>query len=467
LHRSVPARLILPFVNTPPLIDLLMLIALLPLWWALGVDQLIWLAAAPYVALRLLIGQRGRVRLPMPLRWLALFIGVQFVSLFFIAEAERYITFVRTTGAYIAAWCVALVIVNTVDTARKVRLVIGVLVGTLIVVALLGLLGIVGVWRPQFTAPIALLIPDSLENTDYGANLVVRKLGGESWFTLLGSYYRLAGTFFYPTTYAAALLMIIPLALLSFWTARSLLSWGLLGAALLLFAVNLLYTTGRLAMVGVVAGGAYFVLFASRWRTLSRMTAVALLALVIGALLVWMWQEGELPGAIIEPLDELVFARGAGSVNDRGNIYAETLTSALERPLFGWGTERDLPTLGDFPAGSHSYYLGVLYKYGGVGLLIFACMGASIWHSTRPPRTRSATGDARSLVRLLWYGRWLLIGLVVNAVTEIFDLDTSVLMLTWTIIALLICARWIVERRSDSPAFAPALPAVRAADYPL
>lgn len=453
---STPRTLVLPFVNTPPLVDALIMIVLVPVWWALGFDQLIWLAAGPYIALRLVIGQGGRVRVPPALRLLALFIGCQIVSALFIVETERYITFIRTTGAYVAAFCFALVIVNTVTTPRHVRLVVGVVLCAMIMAAIFGLLAIVGVWRPFYSAPTTFIFPDSLENTSYGANLVARRLGEPAWFSWFGNYFRVTSFFLHPTLYAIALLMIVPLAIRAFWSARTLPGRAVWLVTLGVLAVNLLFTTGRLAWIGLAVGAVYYVLLFSPWRTLGRIFAIGGCILAIGVVAAAAWEDGGIPAGIVDPVDDLLFARGGGSVVNRSDVYVQTLTNWTQRPLLGWGSERDLITLRQYPAGSHSYYLGVLYRFGIVGAGVFIAMGIAVWRGTRPPNRRSPVPaddqrrDIRAMAGLLSYGRWIMVGLLVNAITEVIDLDTMLLVLMWVIIAVLLCARTLVEAAFDA-----------------
>lgn len=451
-HTASPV--ILPFINTPPLVDVVLMFTLMPVWWALGLDQLVWLAAAPYIALRLIIQRRGRIRVPLPLRLLAVFIAIQAISALFIVEGERYITFIRTFGAYVAAFSIALVLVNTLTSPRHIRLILGVLVFSLIVAAILGLIAMLGIWRPTFTAPIALILPDRLENTAYGYNLIARRLGSMAWFSWFGGYFRVKSIFLYPTMYAAALIIILPLIVMYFWGARTIVRRAAWGAVTVLLGVNLLVTTGRTAWIGLIAGALFFVVVLSRWRSWGRVLFASACLLAISALAVLTWEEQGIPSALTEPVTDLLFARGDGSVLNRSAIYAETLTNWTRRPLFGWGTERDLPTLANYPAGSHSYYLGMLYRFGAIGMALFGVMVVSLWRATRPiPLARLPnTPESRELGRLLAYGRWIMIGVAVNAFTEVLDLDTTLLVLLWALAAVLICARHLA---AGTPATQP------------
>ncbi len=446
-------RLILPFVNTQPLLDVVLLLVLLPVWWALGVDQFIWMAGGVWAALKMSVLKQGRIRLPATLILLACFLGAQLISALFIVEPTRYITFARTFGAYVAAFCIALVLVNEVQSVRQIKLVLRTLIGVMALMAVLGFLAEIRVFRPVYTAPFALVLPASLKNTDYGTFLTLRHMGNSTWFSLFGNYYRLSVFFLYPTGYAPALMFTIPLALFAFWRANRFAKLFWIGL-LALLGFNLAFTTGRVAIVALILGGAYFAWTAwsaSRWRAISHLLVVTIAVAFAIGLIGWVVGEGQLPSAIPTLYEDFVLARGAGSLNDRTDIYTATIENAVERPVFGWGTERDLPTLTLYPAGSHDYYLAVIYKYGIVGLMIFAALWIILWRETRPPSSGANSPESRYLARLLRYGRWVIVGTLVNGLAEVLDLDTTVLVFLWIIIALLICARrqynliWAIE----------------------
>jgi O-antigen ligase len=422
-------------------------LVLLPVWWALALDQFIWMLVGPLVLLKVLIRNRWKLMLPRVHLLLLLFLASQLISAFFIVENERYITFARTFGAYIAAFCISLVLVQEIKSRRDVNLVLGVLLGVVGLAACLGLVASAGLVRPTFTAVLAEILPESLLRTNYGANLVNRQFGMVSWFSLFGEYYRLRSFFLYPTMYAAVLAFIIPFA--AFYALTSW-RWRIIRVAMLLllalFVFNLLFTTGRIAMVALAGGFLLFLVKTSRFRILLRMLILCggILALTVTAVVIW--EQNELPLIASQSLNDFLLARGPGSFEDRTAIYRITLENVGERPVFGWGTERDVPPLYLYPAGSHSYYLGVLYKHGLVGLSIFVVMLWSLWRTTAPPKDGTRlTSDDRDCIWLLWYGRWAIISVLVIASTEVLDLDTTTLVFFWIIVGVLVSTRRLLR----------------------
>ena len=66
-----------------------------------------------------------------------------------------------------------------------------------------------------------------------------------------------------------------------------------------------------------------------------------------------------------------VTARGVGSAVDRTHIAKATISGIMEKPFFGWGTQRSVIAGLPYPAGSHNTYLGVAYKFGLAGVSSF------------------------------------------------------------------------------------------------
>lgn len=75
-------------------------------------------------------------------------------------------------------------------------------------------------------------------------------------------------------------------------------------------------------------------------------------------------------GKILQIVDRILNMR-EGSNDMRMQIYTQSITTMLERsPVIGIGI-KDM--LGDYPLGSHSTYIGVFYKAGILGGLIYLC----------------------------------------------------------------------------------------------
>jgi len=430
-------------VDHSPITDVGLLVVLLPLWWALGIEQFVWPLGFGLIAIRVLL-RNGTFIAVGPLKWALAFIAVHAVSLLFIVENFRIITFGRNLGAYVAVLCLLFIITNCVEEWRQVRFLLGCLVAAVGVSALLGALGIVSGVPLRFTSLMGHLMPHSVAATDYGGNIARRSTGHYAWFVLTGDYFRVTGLFMYATLYASALIVMLPVLFFLTTTTRRTVTKVGLGLLVLLFLLNLAGTTARVAGISFLVGSAYFLLFASERRLIYRTGAVAA---VIGAMLLGIatYEEWRREAQIVEAV---VFARGTGSYDHRTAVYRETLAGFTARPFFGWGTERDVRGL-RYPAGSHSHYLGILYKQGLVGLLLFLGLWASLWRSTKP--TLHQARDDPDLVEIgsfLRYGRWILVAVLVNATTDVLDLDATTFAFMWVIFACLIAARRLYDERT-------------------
>jgi O-antigen ligase len=125
-----------------------------------------------------------------------------------------------------------------------------------------------------------------------------------------------------------------------------------------------------------------------------------------------------------------------GSTISRGVLYRITLAEAVKKPVLGHGFK---PRVEDspLPVGSHSTYIGVLYKTGFLGLLILGAFWLAVlrtWWRQRPRWPANETlrhlwtfGGVALLAGLIWmfaedldaqpiasYLYFILIGLIIS-----------------------------------------------------
>ena len=435
-----PRRLVLPFLETDPLFDVRWAVILLPVWWWLGVEQFIWPAIFGLAALKMLHLQRWQLRLNGPLRWFALFLVIIAISGLFIVEAERWLTFWRNFGAFAGGFLLLLIVSNRARTWPAIERLLDAALLAVLIAGTVGLLGVLGVWRPTFLSLAGRVMPEAVLATSYGRAIAFRALGEFGWFTGLELFYRLNSFFLFSNHYSSALVYAIPFL---FYKLTRCHGWRrvlvVLGIVLLL--INLVYTTGRVALLSLLGGALLFVVFYSlRQRAIKVLGALALaaaiwlLALAATVELAAPGPGSGLIGGAIEAVDAFVFARGEGSYTSRFGVYEATIAGFLERPLFGWGTERDVEGL-DLPAGSHSEYFAALYRQGLLGLLSLLGLYWSVWRTTQPIGPPAQPAGA-----LLRYGRWFFVTAVVNSLLNDPNVDTTTFVLLWLFIALLVAA---------------------------
>jgi O-antigen ligase len=444
-EQAPRSRLRIPFLTTTPLTDVGLLFMLLPLWWAVGLDQLIWAPALFAIAGKLVLTRGWRLSYPAVLKWLALFVVAQLISALFIDQAFRYMTFLRTLSAYISAMLLVIILVNSIERWQDIDYLLKSILVMMGSAALVGYLGFTFLWRPSFTTPLGTLLENVLPNSMYTSRLMDNTIGGYN--RLFGVvYFRARSLFMFGTMYSTALAISVPILLFLLRNERGkprrILLWIVLG----LVVLNQLSSGGRVALVSCLFGG---LIFAQPWKHIMRMprwlkvTAVAVILLGGGVLLTPPGQQ-----LFNSAMRSAVYAR-QGSIGARTRIYQDSIAGIERRPIFGFGTERDREVkAAKLPTGSHSYYLGVLYKHGIVGLICFLGLWWTLWRDTRPPREREGAESelqrrARNLLRL---GRWIMIALLINSITDVLDLDMLLMMVMWGVFVALLMARTLYER---------------------
>lgn len=443
-------RLTLPFLDSDPLVDIQWAILLLPLWWWLGIEQFIWPVLFAVATIKVLAIQKFRLLAPRPLRWFALFMVAVFISGMFVEDAARMLTYVRNLGAFAGGFLALLVISNRARSWRGIDMLLNTVLAIMFVAGLAGLLAVMGVWRPQLQSLAGQLLPDSIATTGYGQVIVARAFGQRNWFIGLGEYYRLRSFFLFSNHYSSALIYVLPFFFMRAGQTRGLKKW-LFGLIIVMLLVNLVYTTGRVATLSLLAGALYFAVFHSLSRRIIRV--LLSLALTGALLLVLLTTTVELSTSRIEQgllnrtaeaVEAFTFARGPGSFTNRFGVYEATISGFLERPFFGWGTERDVEGL-EIPAGSHSEYLAALYRQGILGLIALVGLLISTWRASRPPKGAAAVGPAGTFLR---YGRWFFVASLINSIMTDPTVDSTTYVFLWVLLALLIAANRLIRHEN-------------------
>lgn len=367
----------------PPL--LLALLLAVPGLWRLGLDQAAWIAIGLALGALTLHAQPRR-RLVLLAAW---FVLVLAISGLLGAQGYRWITFARELGiavTFFAAMLGASVLSASDRTARYV------VIGLAFVVAVSSVASLVAYVSESlflFRTPIGSLVPEQIAATRLGEiSLISRALGTSDYF-LGSSFVRPQGLFLFATSQAVAIAVFTPILLAAAaWYPA--LRWWFVATAVVAVAA-LIATTTRVPIVALPASLAAVALV--RWGArggLARLSAHRRLVasglaavLLVSTVLVMAGAAG--------PLIEVLSTRSLGS---RSALYAETLEGWTMRPVLGWGTEidvggpdvsggsapgpdeLDVDVRGLPPLGSHSQYLGVLFKQGLAGFAIFAAIVA-------------------------------------------------------------------------------------------
>jgi O-antigen ligase len=458
------------------------LIALIPVLWVLGLDQLAWILAGVFLGMYAIA---ARVAPRALLALSATFIALAILSGVLSAHGVRWASLARDLAIAIAFFAALFGIVALVSTTRTVRwVVLGVTIA-LTASSLLSLLAFALQDPFRFTTPIAPLVPDWIAETVLGATSLVSRTLGTSSYLLGHIFLRPNGLFLFSTSQAVAIAAFLPVMASAAVTYSGWRRW-MIGAVAINVA-GLLVTTTRASILGLVFGLA-LVWFIRRWLIgyvrieipLNRRSAPILLG-VVAALAI-----GAVAIGATKPLMDFVAARSGDS---RTSLYEATIDWWKEKPILGWGTAVDnvatpapsasaaasptprptpratpRPTPRPTPAptprpltpeelpplGSHSQYLAVLFKQGLVGSLVFAAilvlMLRYAWRLLRHPRPGSDLVVAAFVTSLL------------AGVTEEFWLDPGAALAVAVVWGLVVAAGRAQPGRSGAEVVPAVLP---------
>lgn len=417
----------------------------LPLWWLLGIEQFVW----PLVGM-IAIAVHRRVSFAKQVKYLTLFVLLQLLSALFITEPYRYLTFARTWAANVGALFFFALLISAIRSIQDIRFLVRSITISMIFAGIVGLLAMAGVWRSPIISLLSSVLPESIGDTTYGQRLVYRTLGSSGYFVLLGNYFRINSFWLYATTYATTIVAVLPLVIWAVQHEQRLYKW-LHVIAILFLVVNLIFTTGRSAILGFTLGLLFFLLRNVKKSSFAKAIALILLLflLIAGSIGILALQDTpdyrSLESSNNKIVSLLLMARGEGSFIDRVKIYQSTIAGFWQRPILGWGTERDIPGL-PYPAGSHSYYLGVLYRYGLVGLLAMLIVVWSCWKELSWLRIPVHGPNVALVSSLQKYVQWSLTAVLINGFTDAWDLDSVTFVLIWVVLGVGISAGYIVRR---------------------
>lgn len=339
---------------------LVILIWSIPLLWVLGGERLLFPVLIVIATLQFgpWDGRAHRAQL-----WLGAFLVAYLLSFVQVSTAERYITFAWDFVIYASVFLVINNIlrasVSLEDIERMLRTLVLV---SLFFHALALTYFIFGDWK--FETIIGKFLPAALRNTQVGHKIAVHGVGRELYF--LGLNTRLASVFMSSMQYAAATLLVTPLALFFFIVGhgKDKLIYGLAFIACLL---GLFFSQGRTAMI-ITSAVIPALIACSGLYGIGLLSNRTVIFASIG-LGVWFAVSAVafLPYAL-ELFDFYFVQQRTTSYEERFQVYSQSLEWIKDSPIFGYGTQVTVPNL-SVPLGSHNWYLGVLFKHGILGLI--------------------------------------------------------------------------------------------------
>ncbi len=348
---------------------------MLPVWWAIGIEQFVYVGAV-LALFPIWLLQRKKdlrpVKLDRIVKVLIVFLAVQMISAVFIEEVKWYFLFFRNYLLWLTGLIFYLYILNlSLEVKRRVFYNLPlILVRTAVIACAVVLIAYSGLWSPNYLSPLSFIIPDAISTTEYFDAILRRQWVSDRRSPFFEfEIYRPFSFFLYSNTYSAFLILTIPVSLYLVSIETHRLKKGIRFALSAFLFFSLLMTTSRASLLALVLGGLAAYTFKSThvWRSI----IIVFLTLIVYEYLTITGIDLGLHGKLA------VIVEGRGnSYLSRLAIYEGTIMNWQESPVFGWGTTRNASVVGLNetlpPLGTHSTWLGMLYRFGVVGMVTYS-----------------------------------------------------------------------------------------------
>ena len=372
------------------------MVALYPVWWALGIGAFTWtLFAIPMAAVMYL---ERPIRVPKGAGLYLLFLLCVLVSVIQIDNPDRLAGYVLRTSYYLAAAVTWLYLVNTEDRLSSKRVMRALLV--LWAAAVIG--GYLGIAfsSVSWTGPGASVIPENFRENDLIRDLVNPGFA-EISETVGVTIARPKAPFTYTNSWGSTMALLTPIALAAlagpWFTPRS---KRLIRVGLAVSVVPIIMSLNRGLWGLLLLAGLYVVTRRSPGGR-SRMTAMVVLAILAIATAIFATPVGN-------PIRDSLDTRSRDSNERREIIYQETFDRTLESPFLGFGAPR--PAEGtNQSVGSHGQIWMVLFSHGFLAAGLFVGFAFSLtWQSRNPTSVAGMWLHATlvvGLIQMLFYGQ--------------------------------------------------------------
>lgn len=423
----------LPFISTSIPTDIFLVFVLVPLWWVLGLDHFIWFILTFWIFSKLLL--KKRIVFIKTTKLMLGFLLSSLISACFIEENYRVLTFMRNFLAFASVWLLTVCLTNTIKNEKQIEILLWGLAVISFFASFLGLLAITDIFSPRFEAPTKYLIPGSLRS--FGLVRAIYSKGTSAIDYFAGRMIIRPTSFFMGcTTYGMALVIFIPIVCFLFIRSHGLKKLFLF-TTLVLLLINLGFNMTRGAILSLFIATVIHI-----WKKFSiskKYIAVFPLSILIS----YICFDPDFFIKLRNTTQSIIDLRGPGSQRDRMTIYKATLQQLPKRLLFGYGTQRDFPEISDYPVGSHSGYLGVLYRYGLIGFFFYVLILFSIYKHTKMPKnthfTNSFLAKCMDFLSVAFYGN------ILHQFVEEPDLDLMTFHIVWLSFGLLITAHRLLR----------------------
>lgn len=343
---------------------------LLPIWWVLGVSGFVTAALSVPILASLLF--RRRVQVPRGFGLWLFFLLWCGISATQIATARMGFSLAYRASIYVAATALLLYVVNHDEGRLPARTLINGLAVFWVVIVMGGLVGMI---VPAFSIHTLAeaFVPRSLLGDKFVKDLVSATTSTTRAFAAY-PIHRPKAPFIYTNEWGATFAMTLPFAIASLGYIRTKLFRDLMVLLLLASVLPFVFSLDRGAWLSAGGAMAYATFRLARGRNAQVLKAVAIGAVVVGALL------------FVTPLGQIIQLRLTNGYGDaeRAYLYRTSFELVQESPLVGYGAPVDVAE-GSLSAGTHGQLWTVLVSQGFPGLFFFtAFLLWALWKSSRP-----------------------------------------------------------------------------------
>ncbi|MGA5301389.1 O-antigen ligase family protein [Nucisporomicrobium flavum] len=398
------------------------ILALYPLWWALGLGVLIFpIMAAPMLVLLVRRRAAGRpLRLPPGFGWWALFLAAVVISIAAlgadpagtVAEAatDRLVAVIYRLVMY-AALTVLLVYTGNLTELELPRRRLVKLLGWLFVVTVAG--GLLGILAGtfEFTSPVEWLLPGGVRSKGFVQSLV-HPYAAQIMDLVGGEKPRPAAPWGYTNTWGNNFCLLMGWLVVAAWATRNAGTKLLAVLCLAVAVIPAVVSLNRGLWIGI---GVVVLYVAVRYVLMGRLWIIA--AVVLAAV-------GLVVALIATPLGDVVDARldNGKSNGVRSFLVQRAVDGFVDSPVIGYGSTRNTiggrnsitvgesagcERCGNFTVGGNGQLWQLLYAHGAVGTIAYlGFFGYGLWRFRRdrtPIGIAAGAAIVSSFTAMFWY----------------------------------------------------------------
>ena len=374
-----------------------------PLWWALGLVDVIWIPVGFMMVV--LLRQRRSTRVPLGSGVWALFLIWSLFSAIEITRPSGLIAFSYRYLIYLSCTAILVYVYNARQQLNE-RFVAGVMTVLWLWTVLFGFLGILlpgatfhtVLDRVVSVPAIGQRLPQIILNNQLFQQMVVRPFAQYNPAGASQIAPRPSAPYLYTNNWGNAYSLLIPFVVVYLLHVRRERRFGWLVLALIVSVVPAFLTLNRGMFLGLALAVTYSALRLALHGN-PRGLAVALVAVVVA-----------LTAFTLLPVQTRLAQRleTNSSTVTRASLYQEALTATAASPLFGYGGPQPSSNPTAPPVGTQGQFWLVLYSHGVGGIVLF--MGWFLVTFVTSLRRRDNAGIAWNTVllvatvELLYYG---------------------------------------------------------------